>query len=227
MRVRWYGQAAFGLEDGDGKTVFLDPFQIPGAALAGRGLRFDYPPITGALADLVLVTHEHFDHNGVDAIEGATRVIRATAGRFETALGPVTGVVTDHDRAAGTERGANIVYVFSLEGLRVCHFGDYGQAELRPEQAEAIGTPDLLFLPVGGGPTVDGAAAIEVVRRLRPRWVVPMHYRTSAINFLDPVDAFLAGLPRVHRLDAAAFDTADLPATDAGAPLVVVPAVPI
>jgi L-ascorbate metabolism protein UlaG (beta-lactamase superfamily) len=70
------------------------------------------------------------------------------------------------------------------------------------EQREAIGEVDVLLLPVGGGPTVGGESAAAIVRALRPRLVVPMHYRTEAVNFLDPPDEFLAALgARVARLD--------------------------
>jgi L-ascorbate metabolism protein UlaG (beta-lactamase superfamily) len=76
----------------------------------------------------------------------------------------------------------------------VSHFGDFGQAELRPEQRKAIGDLDALLLPVGAGPTVGGESAAAIVRALRPRLVIPMHYRTEAVNFLDPPDEFLAAL---------------------------------
>ena len=52
----------------------------------------------------------------------------------------------------------------------------------------------MVFVPVGGGPTIGGAAAAEVVRALEPRLVVPMHYRTRAVDFLEPPDDFLAAL---------------------------------
>src|SRR6266404_5638119 len=90
---------------------------------------------------------------------------------------------------------------FPYHGLRVCHFGDFGQATLRSEQRRAIGEVDVLFLPVGDGPTVGGEPAAAIVRELQPRLVVPMHYRTDAVNFLDPPDAFLDALgARVEKL---------------------------
>ena len=114
--------------------------------------------------------------------------------------------------------------MFELDGLRVCHFGDFGQSELREEQAAAIGAVDLLILPVGGGPTIGGEQAVAIVERLAPRWVVPMHYRTPRIGFLETADEFLERSEHVERLSEAVFDTAQLPARDA--PLVVVPAAP-
>jgi L-ascorbate metabolism protein UlaG (beta-lactamase superfamily) len=190
-RIRWFGQSAF-LLAGE-RSVFVDPFGDMSAA-AARGLEFAYPPIEGVTADLVLVTHEHGDHNAVDVVGGSPVVVRARAGRLESPLGEVVAVASEHDDAAGTARGQNTIFVFSLDGLRMCHLGDFGQPALRPEQRAAIGEVDLLFLPVGGGPTIGGAAAAALVRELVPRLVVPMHYRTPALNFLEPPDAFLEAL---------------------------------
>jgi L-ascorbate metabolism protein UlaG (beta-lactamase superfamily) len=198
MRIRWYGQSAF-LIEGE-RRVFIDPFGDP-AVFAARGLKFDYPPIDGVEADLLLVTHEHADHNGVEAIGGAPHVVRSTAGTFESALGEVIGIASEHDDVAGTKRGPNTIFCFSFEGLRLCHFGDFGQAELRAAHREAIGEVDVLFLPVGDGPTVGGGRAAAIVGTLRPRLVLPMHYRTDALDFLEPPDGFLDALGvRVQRL---------------------------
>jgi L-ascorbate metabolism protein UlaG (beta-lactamase superfamily) len=222
MQVEWHGQSAFRLTAEDA-TVFIDPFgDISG--LADRGIRFEYPPIEGIEAELLLVTHEHVDHNGVEAIGGSPVILRSTAGRLESPVGEVVAVASEHDPAAGTERGPNTIFVFELEGLRIAHFGDFGQRSLRPEQAEAIGDVDLLLVPVGGGPTIAAEQAAEVVDRVGPRWVVPMHYRTPRVGFLDTADAFLERAPRVHQLEAPAFETRDLPEADG--PLVVVPASP-
>lgn len=222
MRIEWYGQSAFRLA-GAQATVFIDPFGDM-SALASRGIQFEYPLIDGVSADLLLVTHEHGDHNAVEAIDGSPTVLRSTAGRLQSPLGEVIAIASEHDQAAGTERGPNTIFVFELDGVRTAHFGDFGQASLRPEQAAAIGSVDLLFLPVGGGPTIgaDGAAAIAA--RLSPRWVVPMHYRTPRIGFLDTAEPFLERMGSVHRLDQPAFETGELP--DGTRPLVVVPSAP-
>ena len=159
MRVEWHGQAAFTLQGGEG-TVVIDPFGDV-AALRDRGIRWDYPPIDAPSADLVLVTHEHLDHNGVEVVGGEPAILRSQAGRHDSPLGEVVGIASEHDEAAGTERGPNTIFAFTLDDLRVVHFGDFGQAGLRREQRQALGEVDLLFLPVGGGPTIGG----EVRRR--------------------------------------------------------------
>lgn len=212
MRIRWYGQSAF-LLSGE-HEVFIDPF--------GPDMPWGYPPIDGVEAEVLLVTHEHRDHSAVDVIGGAPHTLRSTAGTLESPLGPVTAVASEHDDVAGTKRGPNTIFCFTLDGLRVCHFGDFGQAELRREQAEAIGAVDVLFLPVGGNFTIGGDRAAAIARTVEPRLVVPMHYGNSAVDFLEPPDAFLDALGApVDRLDDGAFDV------ELGDELrVVMPAVP-
>jgi len=208
MRIRWFGQSTF-LISGE-RLVFIDPFGDMDV-LAGRGLRFDYPPVEGVEADLLLVTHEHLDHNAVEVIGGSPVILRSTAGTFESPVGEVIAVASEHDEVAGTERGPNTIFRFSLDGLRLSHFGDFGQAELRPEQRKAIGDLDVLLLPVGAGPTVGGESAAAIVRALRPRLVIPMHYGTEAVNFLDPPDEFLAALgARVERLNESELEVEQL-----------------
>src|SRR5579864_6176906 len=148
MRVRWYGQSAFALSAG-AQSVFIDPFGSMDAA-RGRGMTWNYPPIEGVAADVLLVTHEHGDHNAVEAISGVKHTVRSVAGTFETPVGRVIGIASEHDAVAGTLRGANVIYVFQVDGMRVCHMGDFGQVDMRPAQREAIGDVDILFVPVGG-----------------------------------------------------------------------------
>ena len=109
-------------------------------------MQFDYPAIEGMEPELLLVTHEHLDHNGVDAIGGSPAVIRSTAGTLESPVGEVVAVASEHDPVAGTQRGPNTIFVFTLDDLRIAHFGDFGQPALRDEQAAAIGAVDLVFL---------------------------------------------------------------------------------
>lgn len=222
MNVRWYGQSTFHLTTPDA-SVAIDPFADMSAA-ASHGIEFKYPPIEGVSADLLLVTHEHLDHNGVEAIGGDPTILRSTAGRLESPLGEILAIASEHDEEAGTARGPNTIFVFTFDGLRTAHFGDFGQRELREEQAAHLEGLDLLIIPVGGGPTIGAEGANAIVERLKPRWVVPMHYRTERISFLETADAFLERSNNVERLTTPQFDTAALPRSEG--PLVVVPAAP-
>jgi L-ascorbate metabolism protein UlaG (beta-lactamase superfamily) len=218
MQVEWFGQSSFALTDGEA-TVFIDPF----GDMTGGSRRWDYPAIA-VDADVLLITHEHRDHNAVEAIGGDPVLIRSTAGTHASPIGEVVGVASEHDDVAGTQRGPNTIYVFTFGGKRIAHLGDLGQPALRPEQRAAIGTVDLAFIPVGGSFTIGAETATEVAIALGADVVVPMHYRTHRIDFLDDVEPFAALAPRVHRLDAPRFALGELPEVDG--PLVVIPAAP-
>jgi L-ascorbate metabolism protein UlaG (beta-lactamase superfamily) len=150
--------------------------------------------------------------------------LRSTAGTLDSPIGEVVAIASEHDDAAGTARGPNTIFAFDLDGVRVAHFGDFGQRELRSEQAAALEGTELLFLPVGGGPTIGAETAAAIVETLRPRWVVPMHYRTPRIGFLETEEEFVGRVPRLERLSESAFDTTELP--DGDGTLAVVPAAP-
>jgi L-ascorbate metabolism protein UlaG (beta-lactamase superfamily) len=220
MQVEWYGQSAFRFTSPEA-TVFIDPHG-PMEGLP-EGMRFDYPAIVGVSPDLLIVTHEHGDHNRVDQIDGDPVTIRSLAGRHESPIGDVIAVASEHDDVAGTERGPNTIVVFTLGGVRVAHFGDFGQSALRDAQRAAIGDVDLAIVPAGGGFTVDGTAGYALGRAVGAKWIVPMHYNTPRISFLEPLDKFLAAAETVHHLDAPTFDTDALP--DNGV-VAVVPAAP-
>jgi L-ascorbate metabolism protein UlaG (beta-lactamase superfamily) len=218
MRIRWLGHSTF-LLTGESKRIAIDPYgQFP----AGRPIKFDYPPLEGIDADLVLVSHEHADHNATDVIGGDPEVIRARAGAFESPIGEVVGIASEHDPEAGTQRGANTIFRFTLDGVRCCHLGDFGQSSLRPEQRDAIGDVDVLFVPVGAGPTIDGDQAAAVVSQLGPAVVIPMHYATDAVDFLEGPDRFLGAVSgRVQRVDASEVEAQDYLGTGAGPAVVV------
>jgi L-ascorbate metabolism protein UlaG (beta-lactamase superfamily) len=222
MHIEWYGQSSFRLTEGP-TTVFIDPFADM-TPMLDRGMRWDYPAITGVQADLLLVTHEHLDHNGVESIGGDPVILRSAAGRHESPVGEVVGIASEHDQVAGTERGPNTIFVFTLGGTRIAHLGDLGQRALRDEQLAALGSVDLLFVPVGAGPTIGAEQATEIAAVAGARWIVPMHYRTERIDFLEPVDGFAERAARTERLSSPAFDLEALP--DGDTPLVIVPAAP-
>jgi L-ascorbate metabolism protein UlaG (beta-lactamase superfamily) len=223
MRVDWHGQSAFTL-DGDAATVFVDPWGDMSAA-ASRGIEWGYPPIEPpAAVDLLIVTHEHADHNGIEIIDGEPTLVRSVAGTHAGPIGDVVAIAAEHDGVAGTERGPNTIVVFDLDGIRIAHFGDFGQPALRPEQRAHLDGIDLLFMPVGGGPTIDGATAAGIAIDLGASWVVPMHYKTAKINFLETEESFVAAMPASQLLLSSSFDTADL---EKGAgPTAIVPAAP-
>ncbi|HBE78526.1 MAG TPA: MBL fold metallo-hydrolase [Firmicutes bacterium] len=184
MKIKWFGQSCFLITAENGAKVLTDPFK--------NMLGYKLPEIE---ADIVTTSHDHADHNNINAVKGRFTHIQKAGAYLENGIS-IQGVATFHDKVSGAKRGKNTVYNFSIDGINVCHLGDLGHL-LDSKQLAAIGKVDIILLPVGGGPTTIGAAdAIEVVQQLDPAMVIPMHYRTKALwvfGFLfEKVDKFIA-----------------------------------
>jgi L-ascorbate metabolism protein UlaG (beta-lactamase superfamily) len=177
LDVTWLGHGCFRLR-GRGAAVVTDPF----------------PPSIGLKlskldADLVTVSHGHDNHSYTQAVRDPYEI--RGPGEYEVAGVSVIGIPTFHDAEKGARQGRNTVYLIEIDDVRVCHLGDLGHA-LEDSEAEAISSPDVLLVPVGGRNAITAAQAAQVVRQLEPRYVVPMHYAIPGIKVdLDPVDRFL------------------------------------
>jgi L-ascorbate metabolism protein UlaG (beta-lactamase superfamily) len=193
MKIKYLGHAAFAFTSEGGTRIVLDPFEA-----GAYGGAVGYPPIKET-AEIVLLSHDHPDHGYAQAVEGDPQVI-PSAGTTSVGEITITGVSTYHDESHGSERGSNVIFTVEVDGLRVTHLGDLGHP-LSDEEAAAIGTPDVLLIPVGGFFTIDAATAGEVIEQLAPRVVIPMHYKTECCGFpIAPLDDFLKGKENVQRL---------------------------
>lgn len=182
VTLKWLGHSCF-LVSGKKATLVIDPFETAG------GLR--YPPIA-VEADVLLVSHEHSDHNNVGAVRGSPRVIRGE-GNWKDPV-PIVGVATSH----GPQRGKNTVFRFEVDDISLCHLGDLGEVPAK-EKMSGLRPVDVLMVPVGGTFTIDAAAAHQVVRLIEPRIVIPMHYKTKYVDLpLSTVDAFTGGKRNVR-----------------------------
>lgn len=217
VAVRFWGQGLVTIETYWNLRIAVDPYALQ--------IGYDDPKIK---ADLVLVTHEHFDHNNVSLVGGAPIVERGldADGRFRPLdvvldrppnepaprLRPTTAdpypartvrirsIESYHDDVAGEQRGRNAMFLIEVNGTRILHCGDLGQARLTPRQLQAIGPIDVLLIPVGGVYTINGRDAAEITAQLGPRMVVPIHYKTALLTIeLQTADSFLAALGPDYR----------------------------
>jgi len=187
MQIVWKGQACFYITTLQGKQdqvkILIDPFE--------DSLGLKLPPQE---ADIVLVTHGHFDHNNVKAAKGNPFVIDSP-GEYEAKSVFVQGIATFHDDVKGKERGLNTVYTITAEGITLCHMGDFGQKELTPEQVEKIGQVHILLIPVGGTYTINGKEAGKIISQIEPNVIIPMHYALPKLKIkLAPVEEFLRAM---------------------------------
>lgn len=170
MEITYYGHSSFKLKGKNG-TVITDPFDDK--------VGFSLP---SASADIVTVSHDHFDHAAVKKISGTARrpapFVVNRPGEYEIGGVSVFGVKTFHDDKKGAERGENSVFTIFIDEIRVCHLGDLGH-ELTADQLDEIGIVDVLFCPVGGHFTIDAKQAVKTIQQIEPSYVIPMHYRTA------------------------------------------------
>ena len=190
MKVKWLGHASFLITSEAGLKIITDPYP------QGSGL--SYTPINEA-ADVVLMTHDHFDHNNISSVTGNPEVI--TGSGVKTVKGvQFRGIDTYHDGSQGKERGANTAFCFSVDGIKLCHLGDLGHS-LSQEQIVEIGNVDILFIPIGGVFTIDAKMAGPVSDDLKPKVVMPMHYKTAKCDWpLNTIDDFVVDKQNVRKL---------------------------
>ena len=188
MKLTWLGHACFSLEQA-GYTILLDPY----TGVEG------YPPLEAA-AHRVFCSHQHFDHNATGRVD----LLPERESPFA-----VREIPAFHDNENGALRGPITIRVFTAGGLSVAHLGNLGH-QLSEEQLAALDHPDVLLIPVGGFYTVDGAGAKRICEAVRPRCVVPMHYRFGSYGFanIGTADAFLSlwKPEEIHYLDSPSWE---------------------
>lgn len=205
MKIKYLGHASFIITSDTGVRIITDPYET--------SPDLTYGEITEP-ADIVTVSHGHFDHCNVAAVKGNPEVVREAVTREIKGI-RFEAIPTYHDDAGGKLRGSNIIFCFEVDGIRVCHLGDLGHL-LDDGQVAEIGTVDILLIPVGGYYTIDARVASEVCNQLKPRVIIPMHYRTEkGILRIAGVDDFLRGKERVSRLDTSetGFKREELPSS--------------
>jgi len=173
MLFNWYGQSCFRIQ-GDRAVVVTDPYD------QNYGLRL--PRLT---ADIVTISHDHGDHNNVEAVKGtehnANPFIITDVGEYEVRDVLVTGIASSHDSSSGSERGSNIIYRLEIDDVSIAHLGDLGHP-LENGQLQKLEGVDILLIPVGGVYTIDGKTAVQIINQIEPRLIIPMHYKIPGLK---------------------------------------------
>jgi len=200
ITVSWHGHACISLRRGDGFTIVVDPHD--GSSI---GLR---PP--SVKADLVLITHNHFDHNAAHTVskeKGKTRILKEFRGEAVIDNVKVIGLRTYHDKHQGRRRGENTVYIVEVDGKKIAHLGDLGEIPGQ-DVLSKLSNVDLLAIPVGGTFTIEPSEAWSIIEAVKPVNIMPIHYWITGVTLpLKPLEEFLRNVRdySVVRLDSSSF----------------------
>lgn len=202
MEIKWLGHSCFRIK-GRNATIITDPYS------PNLGYSLGKPT-----ADIVTVSHQHPGHSYVKGVGGNPRAVTGP-GEYEISDVIIIGIATFHDWDGDGQRGKNTIYLIEMDEISICHLGDLGHI-LTDEQVEELGSVDVLLLPVGGVSTINASMAAEIVRKLEPQIVIPMHYKTQMVTReLEPVDRFLKeiGLSEVTPHPKLSLTKSSLPLT--------------
>ena len=193
MKIKWLGHASFLITADSGLKIITDPYHT--------GERLKYGQINES-ADIVTISHEHSDHNNIAAVRGNPEAVKGAV-KVKIKGIEFRGIPAYHDDAGGGKRGSNTIFCFTVDGINICHLGDLGH-QLTSQQVADLGKIDILLTPTCGFYTIDAATATELVNNLKPRVIIPMHFRNSECDYpVAGVDEFLHGKKNVTNLDAS------------------------
>ena len=167
MIINWLSHSFFKIET-QGNIIAIDPFNEE--AVGVKPSRFK--------ADIVLSSHDHDDHNNIDLIMGEPFVLK-NSGEIEINNIFVKAIETFHDNKEGEELGKNNIFVIDTEGMRLVHMGDYGERKMKDDLIEKLGSVDILLIPVGNDKIMSISEAIDIIKKIEPKIVIPMHYQTQ------------------------------------------------
>lgn len=177
MFLTWHGHSCFTLECQEGIIVF-DPYQngsVPGL----KDLKLQ--------AHLVLCSHEHEDHNAREVVT-----------LLESKDFKVRYLESYHDDKKGKQRGKNKIYIVETENMKIVHLGDLG---CKLDDYSQIQNCDVLMIPIGGYYTIDAKCALKIIKDIKPKIVIPMHYRSQTFGYeeIDTIDKFIENSENVMR----------------------------
>ena len=198
-RITYYGHAMFLIESSAGIKIGIDPYN--------QQVKDDLPDVS---ADIVLVSHDHFDHSNINLFKGEPEVLK-TPGEKNAKGISVHGIKTYHDHAQGTKRGDNILFKFKVDEISFAHMGDLGHLPSQ-NQLKILKDINVLMLPIGGIYTIDYRQAHRLIKDIKPNIAIPMHYKQKDTKIdVDDINNFLNEIKDYKVLDAGEISKQGLP----------------
>jgi L-ascorbate metabolism protein UlaG (beta-lactamase superfamily) len=200
MIIRWHGHACF--EISNDHVIVTDPHD-------GKSIGIKAPQVR---ADLVLVSHKHFDHNSAKTVSKNSTQVIDTLGNHQFSDINIIGVQAYHDDARGERRGEICLFKITIDAMHLCHLGDLGHI-ITQKQIDELGEIDILFVPIGNVFTIGAQDAWKTINLIKPKVVIPMHYRVGGLSLsIQPIEPFLNNTDKIERVgNEIDFGIEDLP----------------
>lgn len=179
MELTWPGRTCFRLKGREG-TAVLDPFP-PAAGY----------PLGKPVANVVTISRRDDPNCSYSEGVGGDPIVFDAPGEYEVGGMLITGIAS---KGSGGER--NIVFVIELEGMKVAHLGSIAPDDTRTGILDDVRGVDVLLLPAGGGTSLGGAIAADLMTSINAKLVIPMNYRTNGegVDTQDTLERFLKEL---------------------------------
>jgi len=179
LQIRWHGHSCW--EITNEVTIVTDPHD-------GKSIGIPAPNVTG---DIILVSHDHYDHNSVKTVEKDGSKVVTDERKRNISNVEIKGIESFHDESQGAKRGKNLIYKFTMDDVTFCHLGDLGH-DIDESTVQKIGDVDILFIPIGGTFTVDADEAWKIIHKIKPKIIIPMHYKIGGLSLpIAGIDSFL------------------------------------
>jgi len=183
MNIQYYGDYCFKISTKPAGRATEDVIIWTDLLEKGSGLRSPQ-----GQADIVFLTHGNTDEVK-ENLKGEPTVIDAP-GEYSAQGVAALGFLSFQDSNEGVERGQNTIYVFESEDIHLAFLGALGH-DLAPETLDKLSGIDILFIPIGGAGAIDSKLAVELVRKIEPSIVIPMHYKIAGLTLpLESEKAF-------------------------------------
>lgn len=175
MNIYYLGHSSFLIKTETGKRILTDPFQIDSSL---------------ENVDIITVSHPHFDHSDTKNFPDKSKILQSQT-TLETSFCKIQTLNSYHDESFGSKRGPNLIFNFKINDITLCHLGDLGH-QLDADSLNLLKNIDVIFVPVGENYTVDLKSLHRMLDIIKPKYIIPMHYRTETYNFsLNSLDKFL------------------------------------
>lgn len=171
MDIIWIKNSTFLIKTSIGKRLIIDPFN-----------KIHTCDISSLSPNIITLSSPNIELLSPNQIDPYVKII-SSPGIYNTDIGLIKGYSTYCDHYNGAKRGPNTIYTYNIDNLKLCHLGYLGEF-LSDNLIDKLGNIDILFIPIGGHMNLSGKEAYILTKKISPKVIIPMNYKSSYSSFL-------------------------------------------